>query len=145
MISIPLIFLSILIVLSCIHIMIPSVFDLNFAILASIVLLIYYFSLNWQLALLLTPIFILFCWIATWFSYPYPTMQTIVSFLIMFAIGCVVHYAGFFMEGKSPSIKLLLQQAVFAPLMMASELFFLFGWMPELKSIVHLDADNIKQ
>lgn len=145
MISIPLIFLSAFIVLSCIHLTVPGILNINFAILASVALLVYYFSLNWRLALVLIPFFILFCWIAALFSNPYPTVQTLISFIIMLSMGCVVHYAGFFMEGKSPNIKNLIQATIFSPLMIAAELFFLVGWMPDLKTKVYGSVDNIKQ
>lgn len=56
MVGIPLIIFSFMILLGFVHIIIPGVFFSTLAWFATIVLLSYYFLLNWKLALAITPI-----------------------------------------------------------------------------------------
>lgn len=133
MIDIPLIFLAIMILLSCVHVIIPGILDINFACIVALGLLVYYFRLNWHLALVVTPLFIALLWVAGIFSYPHPTYFTLYTFLIVVSIGCLLLFASYFMEGKRPSLTQAGQQILIAPLMMAADLLFLAGWLHDLK------------
>ncbi|HAT8246624.1 TPA: DUF962 domain-containing protein, partial [Legionella pneumophila] len=63
MAGVPLIMLSIMIFLGFVKIVIPGVYATDLACLATLATLIYYFLLNWQLALALTPILIFLLWL----------------------------------------------------------------------------------
>lgn len=137
MISIPLIFLAFMILLSCVHVIIPGLLDINVACIAAIGLLVYYFRLNWRLALIVTPLFILLWWVAGLFSHPNPTFFTLLTFLIVFALGGLLRFAGFYMEGRRPIFIDNIKQTVIGPLVIATELIFMTGSMLDLKAAMY--------
>ena len=71
--GVPIVILSTLIFLGFIKIIVPGVFATNLACITTLIALIYYFRLYWQLALALTPILLILLLIANWFSQDGPT------------------------------------------------------------------------
>ena len=135
--GIPLIILSLMILLGFVHVVIIGVLDVNVASIATLVLLIYYFRLNWRLALALTPILILLLWIASVISHNGPTSEALWSFILIFLVGCALQFIGHFIEEKRPAFADNLWQIVIAPLFMVAESFFLIGRMGELKEEIY--------
>ncbi|KTD14956.1 DUF962 domain-containing protein [Legionella israelensis] len=140
--SIPLILLSSMIFLSFFQIGITNVLYVDFATIGTLVLIIYSFMLNWKLALPLTPILIFLLWIATLFGYAGPTVTAVWAFIITFVLGWGLQFIGHMMEGKHPSIKDHIYEAiVIAPLFLMAELFFMANWLPELKNKIYVTEE----
>lgn len=138
MVGIPLIMLSIMIFLGFIKIIMPGVFITNLACLATLIALIYYFRLNWQLALALTPIMIILLLIASWFSQNGPTPLGIWAFILFFVIGLGLQFYGHYIEGKKPAFMYNVSQILIAPLYLVAELFFMAGYMQALKDQIYV-------
>lgn len=137
MAGVPLIILSLLIFLGFVKIVVPGVFGTNLACLASIALLVYYFRLNWQLALAFTPILLILLWIASWFNYNGPSTVGVWVFIITFVGGWALQLYGHFVEGKKPALMDNLMQALIAPLFLTAELLFMAGLMLPLKAEIY--------
>ena len=137
MIGIPLIILSLMIVLGFVHVFIPGVLSVNLADIATFALLIYYFRLQWRLALVITPLFILLLWIAVLFSHAGPTAFALWSFLVIFIIGAALQLVGHFIEGKRPALTDNLWHVFIAPLFLVAEGFFMAGRMHVLNEEIH--------
>jgi len=133
MAGIPLIILSLMILLGFVHVVIIGVLDINVAMIATIALLVYYFRLQWRLALALTPILALLLWIASFFSQNGPTAHALLSFLVIFVIGVALPTMSHFIEEKRLTFAANLWQLLIAPLVIVAEIFFWAGQMKELK------------
>lgn len=145
MAGVPLIIFSLMIFLGFVKISVPGVFATNLAYLTALAALIYYFRLNWQLALVLTPIFIILLWLSGWFSEYGPTKIGLWTFLITFVVGCGLQFYGHFIEGRKPAFMVNLSQSLVAPLYIVAELIFMAGYMQGLKEQIYGAADNSKQ
>lgn len=137
MAGIPLLMFSFLILLGLVHIVVPGVLDIRLSDIAVIVLLIYYFRLQWLLALVLTPILIFLLWLANLFTAAGPTPFAIWSFIIVFSIGLVAQIAGHILEGKLPAITDNIKYDLASPLFLTAEIFFMMGKMQGLKEKIH--------
>lgn len=137
MAGVPLIILAVMIFLGFIKIIMPTVFATNLACITTLIALIYYFRLNWQLALALTPIMLILLLIASWFSQDGPTPLGIWAFVIFFIVGWGLQFYGHYLEGKKPAFMDNLCQAFIAPLFLVAELFFMAGMMPALKEQIY--------
>ena len=105
------------------------------------VVLIYYYRLHWQLALAITPIFLILLWIAHWFCRFGPTKLGIWAFIITFIIGWGLQFYGHYLEGKKPAFMDHLSQTLIAPLYLMAELFFMAGYMTPLKEQIYGAAE----
>jgi uncharacterized membrane protein YGL010W len=132
--GVPIIILSLMIFLGFIKILVPGIYETNLACLATLGLLIYYFRLNWQLALPLTPIMLILLWLASWFNQYGPTKLGIWAFIITFVVGWGLQLYGHYIEGKKPAFMVNACQALLAPLYLTAELFFMAGYMKSLKA-----------
>ncbi|KGP62456.1 membrane protein [Legionella norrlandica] len=135
--GVPIIILSVMIFLGFVKIIIPGVYATDLACLATLAALIYYFLLNWQLALALTPILIFLLWLASWFSHNGPIKLGLWAFIITFIIGWGLQFYGHFIEGKKPAFMVNFTQALIAPLYLTAELFFMAGLMTSLKEQIY--------
>lgn len=142
MAGIPLIILSLMILIGFIHVVIIGVLDINVANLATLALLIYYFRLNWRLALTLTPILLLLLWIATFFNHAGPTAFALWSFLLLFLLGAILQSIGHFIEENRPAFVDNFWQVLIAPLFIIAEAFFLIGYMQDLKKEIYGNASE---
>lgn len=143
LIGIPLIIFSLMILMGFVQIKMPTVFSITFATIGTLVLLAYYFMLNWRLALTITPILALLLWLSTFFSHSGPTKTGIWVFFICFVAGWTLQLAGHAMEGKKPALVDNLWQALIAPLFLIAELYFMMNWMSALKAQIHDNGDTI--
>ncbi|PWY55817.1 hypothetical protein DGG96_09890 [Legionella qingyii] len=142
MAGVPIIILSVMILLGFVKIIVPGVFATNLACLATLIALIYYFRLHWQLALALTPIMLILLLIANWFSQDGPTTLSIWSFVFFFIVGWGLQLYGHYLEGKKPAFMVNLSQALIAPLFLVAELFFMAGFMQSLKDQIYGTEKN---
>lgn len=137
MAGVPIVILSLMILLGFVKITVPGFFATDLACLTTLGVLIYYYRLNWQLALALTPILIILLWIASWFSEYGPTKLGLWTFMITFIVGWGLQFYGHFIEGKKPAFMVNVYQALIAPLFLVAELFFIAGYMQGLKEQIY--------
>jgi uncharacterized membrane protein YGL010W len=135
--GVPLIIFSLMIFLGFVQIIIPGVINTNLACIATLALLVYYFRLNWQLALAITPIMLALLWLASWFNYSGPTKFAMWSFFITFVVGWCLQLYGHFLEKKKPAFMDNVYQAFIAPLFLTAELIFMAGYMKALQAEIY--------
>ncbi|MDI1351657.1 MAG: DUF962 domain-containing protein [bacterium] len=140
--GVPLIILSLMIFFGFFKLVLPGVYETDLACIATLVLLIYYFRLNWQLALPLTPIMLILLWIAHFFSHYGPTKLGMWAFIITFVLGWGIQLYGHYIEGKKPAFMVNVSQAFLAPLFLMAELFFMAGYMTALKNQIYGFSDS---
>lgn len=142
-VGIPLIVFSSLIFLGFFRFVITGVFNIDFGWIFTLVLLAYYFRLEWRLALTITPILILFNYLAGLLSNQGPSSTSVWTFVILFLIGWACQLGGHLVEKKRPALMDNLSQAWIAPLFLIAELYFYFGKFYQLQSEIY--EDNVKQ
>ncbi|MBG77413.1 MAG: hypothetical protein CL570_00060 [Alphaproteobacteria bacterium] len=142
MAGIPLLFLSAFMLLGFIHIVIPNVLDIRIAEIVAIALLVYYFRLEWRLAFVVTPIFIVLLYISSLFTYAGPSAFSLWATLIFFLLGCVLQLIGHILEGKRPAFTHNLWHSLISPLFLTAEVFFMMGWMPKLERSIQNDKND---
>lgn len=135
--GVPIIILSLMILFGFIKIVMPGVFEISLACIITLAVLIYYYRLNWQLALALTPILLILLWFSHLFSHYGPTKLGVWAFIITFIVGWGLQLYGHFIEGKKPAFMTNLSQALIAPLFLTAELFFMAGFMKPLKEQIY--------
>lgn len=133
-IGIPLLILSAMIFLGFIHLAIPGIFDIKISSIATVVLLVYYYRLQWKLALLLTPVMIFLLWIADLFSAAEPSRFSLWSLAIIFLLSVIFLALGHLLEGKRPAFLDNFRQSLIAPLFLTAEVVFLAGKMHYLRA-----------
>lgn len=132
-----LLLLSAMILLGFIHLVIPGFLDIKFSEIAALVLLIYYFRLNWRIALALTPVFIILLWIAGLFIGAGLSAFSIWSFITIFILACLIQGIGYFIEGRRPPMMDNWLYDLAAPMFLTAEIFFMGGWMKHLKEEIY--------
>lgn len=135
--SVLLLILALMIFLGFIHLVMPRVFAITITDVCVLALLIYYFRLNWLIALAVTPIFIILLWIANAVSSTGPNAFSIWTFIVLLLIGVLLHVIGHLMEGKYPSFRANLWHILLSPMFLMAEVFFLAGRMGTLKEEIH--------
>jgi len=141
--GVPIVIISLMIFLGFVKIIVPGVFASDLATFVTVAALIYYYRLNWQLSLALTPILLLLLWLAHWFSKYGPTKLGLWAFLITFIVGWGLQFYGHYIEGKRPAFMVNLSQALIAPLYLTAELFFMAGYMNSLKDQIYGTKENL--
>lgn len=136
-IGIPLIVFSLIILFGFLHLVVPNVLDIKFADVAVLALLIYYFLLNWKIALVLTPIFIIMLWLAHLINYDGPTSFALWTFIITFLIGCGLQLLGHIIEGNRPVFWNNPLTSLLSPMFITAEIFFMAGKMDALKAKIY--------
>ncbi len=137
MAGVPLVILSLMILIGFIKIVLPGVFVISLACIATLVALGFYFLLNWKLALALTPIMLILLWIASFFNYAGPTKLGLWAFIITSVLGWGLQLYGHYLEAKKPALMDNLFQALVAPLFLVAELFFMAGFMKPLQDQIY--------
>lgn len=144
--SIPLILFSSMVLLSFFQIGIINVISVDFATIGTLILIIYYFMMNWKLALPLTPVLIFLLWIATLFGYTGPTAAALWTFIVTFLLGWGLQFIGHMREGKHPPFKEHMYEVfVVAPLFLMAELLFMAHWLPDLKKKIYGEEKSVDE
>lgn len=130
-------FLSGLIFLGFFRVLVPGIFEITFADLAILGLLVYYFRLNWRIALVLTPVMLILLWIAHLFSRHGPSTFSVWSFILIFILSGVLLGIGYFLEGRRPPLKVGLWQLLMEPMFLTAEIFFMAGKMRLLRDEIY--------
>lgn len=132
-IGVPLILFSLLIFLGWIHLAVPNLFALNLAWIAILFLLVYYFFLDIPFAVIMTPILIVLCFLASLISQPAITKKGIYIFLTLFFIGWALQLIGHLFERKKPAFTHQFSQILIAPLFLLAEIMLARGYREGLK------------
>lgn len=137
LVGVPLIVFSLMIFFGFIHVVVPGILDINLAGIGTILILFYYFLLNWRLALVVTPIFFFLLWIADLITFRGPTRFALWIFLITFISGWILQLFGHYREGRKPALLDNFYQVLIAPIYLVAELFFKAGWLMNLENQIH--------
>ncbi len=132
-VGVPLLILSLLIFLGWFHFSMPAVFNIHFAWLVTLAAVIYYFMLDWQLAIITTIGLIILNYIAGFFSQPQIDALGIYVFLVCFIVGWGLQFLGHYFEGRRPAFFDNLTQALIAPMYLAAEAMFALGQRKSLR------------
>lgn len=133
LVGVPLILFSLMVLFGFVHLVITDVMDVSIAFVLTIALIVYYFILNWRLALPLTAVLLILLWLASLVTAHGPTGTALWIFVFTFVIGWAFQLAGHFIEGRRPALMDNFWQALIAPLFLTAELFFLAGYFTDLK------------
>lgn len=136
-IGVPLITFSLMILLGFVKIVIPGVYQISLACLATLALLIYYFRLNWVLALATTPILLFMLWISSFLNHNGPNTLGLWIFIITFISGWTLQLYGHYIAEEKPAFMVQLSQVFIAPLYLMAELLFRAGLMSTLNEEIH--------
>ncbi len=135
--GIPLIIFSLMILLGFFHLLVPGYMDLTLAELSTLGLILYYFRLNWRLALGITPLLLCFVWLSSLISHGGPRSFSLWFFAITMLLGLLLQLIGHMLEGKRPALVDNIWQALIAPLYLIAELIFKTGRMQDLQRQIH--------
>jgi uncharacterized membrane protein YGL010W len=133
LLGVPIILFSLMVFLGFVHIIVPGVFETNLAVLATLAVLVYYYRLQWKLALALTPIMAILLLLANLFSARGPTKLGLWAFALSFIIGWCLQLYGHFQEKKKPAFMDDLFMTCIAPLYLTATLFFKAGYLQSLQ------------
>lgn len=133
-IGIPLVLLSLIMFFGCIKVIIPGIFATDLGWILSGVLLFYYFVLEWRLALVCLPFFLLLLYIAYLFNYAGPSSTAMIAFIVCFVLGWGFQLLGHFFEGNRPALMDNFTQAFIAPLYIVAELAFQLGFFSDIET-----------
>ena len=134
-IGIPLVLFSLLVLLGFVEINIPGIVSINMAWIGMLAALVYYFRMQWELALILTPVLFVLTWLSRWFGYP--NAFGVWTFIICFAVGWAFQLYGHHLEKNRPALLDNFKQALIAPLFLVAELMFMAGFMKDLHAKIH--------
>lgn len=144
--GVPLLILAQMIFLGFFQLIVPGVFATTLASIATLATFIYYFMLNWRLALLFAPVQVLLLWISSLISYAGPTAFALWTFLIILVLGVALQLLGHLLEGRKPAFMDSSTQFLVAPLFLTAEICFLLGHMHGLQEQIYGPlADNQHQ
>lgn len=139
-VGVPLILFAFMVFLGFIHVRVTGIFDLSLATIATLLLLGYYFRLNWRLALAATPVIICLLWVAELVSAAGPGERSLWVFFVTLILGAGLQLLGHFFEGKRPAFMDTPWHIVLAPLYVTAEIIFLSGHMLPLKEAIHAEV-----
>lgn len=100
---------------------------------------IYYLRLDWQIAVLQSPVTLSLLWLADWVAV-WPFRDSLLVFLATFAAGWIVQLVGHAIEGKRPALADNILQIFNAPLFLTAEVITLLGYRKDLR-----DAEALGQ
>lgn len=135
--GIPLIILGLMIFFGFFQLIVPGVLKTTLANIATLILLGYYFMLNWKLALFASPLLFLMLWISHIISYAGPTRFALWFLVVVLILGVLLQAIGHIIEGKKPAFMDNFTQAFIAPLFLVAEVCFMAGIMSGLKNQIH--------
>lgn len=150
-IGVPVIVFSLMILFGFVKVEVPNVYSTDVATILTIAALAYYFRLNYKLAAVLTPVFIILKALASLISAMGPTSAAMEVFLVLFILGWIFQFAGHFYEKSRPAFMTNISSFLFAPLFLVAEAFFYFGMMNDLYNEIYgpeqseIDKSNQKR
>ncbi len=142
-VGIPLIILSLMIAFGLIRIVMPNVFNISLATIVTVLVMIYYFRLEWRLAVGLLPAMIILLLIALFITRNGPTPFAVWFFIVTFVLGWALQLIGHMIEGRRPAFVDNLWQAIIAPLVITAEILFKMGYLHGLRDQIHGSAPAV--
>lgn len=129
-IGIPCVLFSVLLFFSWIHISMPGLFDIHTSWIFSAILVLYYFRLDAQFALLLGALLLPCIFLANilsgyWLSFP--------TFCVLFATGWILQLIGYFIEGEQPAFITKPYILLSLPLLVLSDVMCNRGYRQDLQ------------
>lgn len=140
--GVPLIIFGLMIFLGFFQLIVPGVLKTTLANIATLILLGYYFLLNWKLALFASPLLFMLLWISHLISYAGPTSFALWFLVAVLIIGVLLQAVGHIIEGRKPAFMDNFTQAYIAPLFLVAEICFMAGIMSTLKNQIHESAPS---
>lgn len=135
-VGVPCVIFGILILLSWVHISIPTIFNISLAWIAITALVIYYFFYDILLALVAAVFLILLTYLAELITQGKISIFSLTVFFIFFIGGSVMQFLGHYFEGKYPAFTKNVDQILIAPIFLVAELFFAAGYKKKLQKKV---------
>lgn len=132
-VGIPFFLLAMFILLGIVHIVIPNFVDIRIADIVGIALLIYYFTLEWRVALAVTPIFFILLFLSSLFTAAGVSGLAVWGFIICFIIGAGSILVGHMLEGKRSLLSHDYWQSLLSPMFLTAKVLFMFGWLSSLQ------------
>lgn len=137
-VGIPLILLSVMIFLGWFKLIVPTLFSTTLATIGTLILVIYYLKIQWQLALISLPVLILLLWISSLTSNIGPTHFSVWFCIITALCGWSLLLISHFLDKKRPTFLSDYTLIFIAPLLLTAQLTFAMGHLQTLKQ--HIDA-----
>jgi uncharacterized membrane protein YGL010W len=113
------------------------------ALVVTAVLLLYYLALDIPLGLAMVAVFGLMLWGADSLSQA-PLPASLAWFVVLFVGGWALQLWGHVFEGRKPALVDNLFQVFVAPIFLAAEVFFAFGYKPRLHEAVQQRANQLR-
>lgn len=132
---------SLMLFFSFLHLTVPGYFSRTCAEFLTLLLFVYYFVLNWRLALSVALPLLLLLWLADWLGSAGPTSNALLLFASCFIVGCILQFLGHMIERNRPGFRQSMRQMLIAPLVLTAEVYFMFGKMQKLHAALHQDAE----
>ena len=132
-IGIPIIILSVQIVLSWLHSPFEYFSHISMAWIAAILLLLYYASLDFQLALVSAIFLLPITLLANVLSQHKINLFSFILFCALFIFGWIIQFVGHYFEGKRPALFENIFQVFIAPIFLIAELCFMLGYRKDLQ------------
>jgi len=126
-IGIPAIVIGALLLLNWVWVSFAGHWNITFAWIAVIGLLIYYYFLDIKLAVVMTVALVVLNLICYWIAYPRPTTANLIVFLILFIGGWILQFIGHSFEKTKPSFTANISQVFIAPMFVVAEFIVLLG------------------
>lgn len=144
-VGVPFVFFAVLVFLGFFRITLTGVFSIDFGWLFTVLVLLYYFKLDWRFALTVTPLFIIFNFFSGWLSHSGPDASNIWIFILLFIIGWACQLSCHLMEKTRPNISDLIKHTLLAPLFFTAELYFHLGKFYKLRNEIHGQSTTKKK
>jgi uncharacterized membrane protein YGL010W len=138
--GVPLVTFSLFLFLSWFRFVDPKVLPITAATLFYLGVAVYYFRLDWQIALIQLPftlaLLLVADWVATW-----PIGLSLSIFLVAFVLGWIIQLVGHAMEGRRPALADNILQVFNAPLFLTVEALAMAGFRKDLAEPVAEPAE----
>ena len=126
-IGIPVMLAGFLILLNWVWVSFSGYWNITFAWIATIALLVYYYFLDAKLAAVMTVLLVILTLICTWIGYPKPTAVSLILFLIFFIGGIALQLIGPSFEENKSSYTQDIAQLLIAPIFVVTDIIILLG------------------
>src|SRR5207237_4392458 len=140
-IGVPVIVLSLFIPLAWLRLDIGGV-AISAAMLFAAAVLLYYFLLDVPMALAMLAVFAVLAWLGERIAM-LGAAQGWTWFAVLFIGGWILQLVGHVYEGRRPALADNLFQIFVAPIFLCAEIFFAFGYKPDLQSSVQQRARTL--
>jgi len=141
-IGVPMITMSLLILLSWVHINFAEIASISVVWIGVIFLLAFYIKLDLQLGLIAALFFLPMTWIAQLIAHPYFNIPALIIFVALFVLGWAVQLIGHYYEGRHPALLDNLFQILVAPIFLVAELLFRLGYKKNLEQQLNNFQNN---